>query len=148
MGYCQTSNIRRTLAGKIIADHSDVVGASPVDVVPTISLFLTENLVSMVWAKTRLGTFKAWDLVRLILEAWQYFHLPGQGTGAALVQVMACRLLGAKPLPEPMWLTVNWTPGNKFQRNMNGNYIIFIQENAFENVVCQNGGHFVLGEMS
>ena len=24
----------------------------------------------------------------------------------------------------------------------------FIQENAFENVVCQNGGHFVQGEMS
>ena len=27
-------------------------------------------------------------------------------------------------------------------------YIIFIQENAFENAVCQNGGHFVQGEMS
>ena len=24
----------------------------------------------------------------------------------------------------------------------------FIQENAFENVVCQKGGHFVQGEMS
>ena len=27
-------------------------------------------------------------------------HLPCQWTGSALVQVMACRLLGAKPLPE------------------------------------------------
>ena len=32
----------------------------------------------------------------------------------------------------------------KFDRN----YISFIQENAFENVVCQNGGHFVQGKMS
>ena len=45
------------------------------------------------------------------------------------------------------WIIVNWTPGNKFQWNLNRNYIIFIQENAFENVVCQNGGHFVQGEM-
>ena len=32
----------------------------------------------------------------------------------------------------------------KFNRNS----IIFIQENWFENVVWQNGGHFVQGEMS
>ena len=30
----------------------------------------------------------------------------------------------------------------------NRNSIIFIQENAFEIVVCQNGGHFVLEENS
>ena len=115
---------------------------------------------------------------------------------------MVCRLVGAKPLPEPIvnwtlskklqsnlkwnshifiqenafesvvskmaailshpqwvdkhctkpshylnqcWLIVNWTPGNKFQWNLNRNPIIFIKENAFENVVCQNGGHFVRG---
>ena len=34
-----------------------------------------------------------------------------------------------------------------FQWNLNLNSIIFIQENAFENVICQNGGHFVQGEM-
>ena len=27
-------------------------------------------------------------------------------------------------------------------------FIIFIQENAIENVVCQNGGHFVQAAMS
>ena len=43
------------------------------------------------------------------------------------------------------WLIVNWTPVNKFQWNLNRNSIIFVQENAFENVVCQNGGHFVQG---
>ena len=44
--------------------------------------------------------------------------------------------------------TVNWTPGNKVQWNSNQNNIIFIQENAFEIVVCQHGGHFVQEEMS
>ena len=54
---------------------------------------------------------------------------------------MACRLFGAKPLPEP--IIVNWTPWNKFQWILNQNTIIFIHENAYENVVCQSGGHFV-----
>ena len=46
------------------------------------------------------------------------------------------------------WLIVNWTPGNKFQWNSNQNSFIFIQENACEIVVRQNGCHFVQGEMS
>ena len=69
-------------------------------------------------------------------------------TWSALVQLMACRLFGAKPLPEPMLAIVNWTPGNKFKWKSNRNSIIFIQENAFEIVVGQSGGHFVHGEMS
>ena len=64
-----------------------------------------------------------------------------QWIGSSLVRVMACRLFGAKPLPELM-LTC-WTPGNKFQWNLNRNSVIFIQENAFEIDVCQHGGHFV-----
>ena len=48
---------------------------------------------------------------------------------------MACRLVGAKPLPEPMLALVNWTPRNKLQWNVNRNSYIFIQENSFENVV-------------
>ena len=35
------------------------------------------------------------------------------------------------------WDIVNWTPGNKLQWNFNHNSNIFIQENAFENVVCE-----------
>ena len=35
-------------------------------------------------------------------------------------------------------LFVNWTPGNKFQWNLNLNSLIFIQENAFKKAVCQN----------
>ena len=80
-----------------------------------------------------------------------------QWTGSSLVQLMACRLFGTKPLPEPVlfycqlesWQQVSvkfeskfyhfhsrkciW----KFQWNLNQHSIIFIPENAFENVVCQ-----------
>ena len=35
------SNIRRTLVGNKIVDHSDVVGASPVGAAPTTSSFST-----------------------------------------------------------------------------------------------------------
>ena len=36
--YRQISNIRRTLVGNTLGDHSDVVGASPVGAAPTTSL--------------------------------------------------------------------------------------------------------------
>ena len=39
--YRQVSNIRRTLAGKKIVDHSDVVGAVPTGDAPTTSSFST-----------------------------------------------------------------------------------------------------------
>ena len=37
----KTYNIRRTLAGNKLVDHSDVVGASPVGVAPTTSSLST-----------------------------------------------------------------------------------------------------------
>ena len=39
--YLKVSNIRRTLVGNKIVDHSDVVGASPVGAAPTTSSFST-----------------------------------------------------------------------------------------------------------
>ena len=39
--YRKTSNIRRTLVGNKIADHSDVVEASPVGAAPSTSSFST-----------------------------------------------------------------------------------------------------------
>ena len=39
--YHKVSNIRRTLEGNKIVDHSDVVGASPVGAAPTTSSFST-----------------------------------------------------------------------------------------------------------
>ena len=41
LNYRQVSNIRRTLVGNKIVDHSDVVGASPVGAAPTTSSFST-----------------------------------------------------------------------------------------------------------
>ena len=39
--YFQTSNISHALGGNDIADHSDVVGASPVGAAPTTPSFST-----------------------------------------------------------------------------------------------------------
>ena len=50
--YRQISNIKRTLVGNTLGDHSDVVGASPVDAAPTTSPFSTGYLGSMDLAKT------------------------------------------------------------------------------------------------
>ena len=41
MTYRQTSNISLTLVGNKNVEHSDVVGASPVDAAKTTSLFST-----------------------------------------------------------------------------------------------------------
>ena len=35
------------------------------------------------------------------------------------------------------WHIVNWTPTNKLQWNCNRNSYVFIQENAFKNVICE-----------
>ena len=40
------------------------------------------------------------------------------------------------------WHMFNWTLRNKLQWNYQNSYF-FIQENAFQNVVCKSGGHFV-----
>ena len=66
-------------------------------------------------------------------------------TGSALVKVMACHLAAPSHYLNECWLTINWTPGNKLQWNPNRNSVISIQENAFEIVICQNGGHFLQG---
>ena len=70
-----------------------------------------------------------------------------QWTRQASVQIMACRLFGAKPLPKPMLTFCQLIHRNKLQWNVNQNTKLFINENAYENVVWQNGGHFVQGEI-
>ena len=50
--YRQTSNISRTLVGNRHADHSDVVGATPIGAAPTTSSFATHHLAPMDWPKT------------------------------------------------------------------------------------------------
>ena len=74
--YRQIFNIRCTLTGNKIVDHSDVVGASPVGAAPTTSSFSTPTpefkRLHKDNCKTRQETFKLCDLVHLILEIWQY----------------------------------------------------------------------------
>ena len=45
--------------------------------------------------------------------------------------------IDAKPLPEPIkkQFTVNWKPIEKFQWSFSQNTLIFIKENASENVI-------------
>ena len=57
--------------------------------------------------------------------------------GSTLIQVMACYLFGAEPLPELMLTFVNKTIRNKLHWNLNQNTIFFTDENAFEKVICE-----------
>ena len=50
---------------------------------------------------------------------------------------MACRLVGVKSLPEPGWDIVNSNQRNKLQWILKQISYIFIQVNAFENVVYE-----------
>ena len=43
------------------------------------------------------------------------------------------------------WNITNWTLTNKFQWNFNQNSYIFIEENAFENIVCKMAAILSLG---
>ena len=64
--YRKVSNIRRTLVGNKIVDHSDVVGASPVGAAPTTSSFSTEHLAST----DCVNTTTRWDEKHLSFEIW------------------------------------------------------------------------------
>ena len=64
--YHQVSNIRPTLAGNLIVDHSDVIGASPVGAAPTTSSAFAEHLASIYCAKTTAGR----DEKRLSFGIW------------------------------------------------------------------------------
>ena len=75
-----------------------------------------------------------------------YMH---QWIGSALVEIMACHLVGAKPLSQPrLEYCYNWSIRNKLQWNFNQNQYILIQGNAFENCHLWPGVHFVQGETS
>ena len=56
--YRKISNIRHTLVGNKIIDHSDVVGASPVGAAPTTSSFSTWHLALRDSAKTATRQYK------------------------------------------------------------------------------------------
>ena len=60
-----------------------------------------------------------------------------QWTGSLLLQIMACHLFGASHYLNQCWVIVNWTLKNKRQWNFNQNRKLFIQENTYENIVCE-----------
>ena len=70
------------------------------------------------------------------LSSTPFIH---QWISSALIQIMAFTYSAPSHYLNQCWHIVNWTIGNKFQWNFNRNSNIFIQENAFENVLCQNG---------
>ena len=75
LAYRKTSNIRGTLLGNKIVDHSDVVGASPAATAPNyisiLDLISGFNGFGKVSCKTVWESLKCWDLVQHILKTWQ-----------------------------------------------------------------------------
>ena len=68
-----------------------------------------------------------------------------QRTGSALIQAKACRLFGAKPLPET--LLTYCQSDSKEQTSVKLKYKNFHYENAFEKSRLRNVGHFVSASM-
>ena len=66
------------------------------------------------------------------------------GTGPALFQVMACRLLGTKPLPEPMLAYAQLDSWEQISVQFESEFYHFHSRKLILNV-CQNDGHFVQG---
>ena len=68
-----------------------------------------------------------------------------QRTGSALVRIMACRLFGAKPLPEPMLLFHQLDPKEKTSVKFETKYGTFHARKCVWNYRLRNGGHVCLG---
>ena len=88
----------------------------------------------------------------ILIELSDYFNSPPPGAAYIhqwirwdLVQIMACRLFGAKPLSEPILSIGNL---RKNFKEISIKIWSFSFKNPFINAVCQNGGHFVRVEMS
>ena len=64
--YREICDIKCILVGDKIVDHSDVVGASPVDAVSTTASISTERQASMDWAKTT----SRWDNKHFSFGIW------------------------------------------------------------------------------
>ena len=60
-----------------------------------------------------------------------------QCIGSALIEIMACRLFGTQPLSQPMLGYCQLDPCEQIRWNFNQNTQLFIQENAYENIICE-----------
>ena len=72
----------------------------------------------------------------------------GQWTRITLVQVMACRLFGTKPLPELMVNHWQRGPWEQTSVKLELKFKTFHSRNCNWKCCLWNGGHFVQGEMS
>ena len=74
-----------------------------------------------------------------------YMH---QWIGSALVQIMACRLFGAKLLSKPMLGYCQLDPQEETSVKLRSKYKTFHSRKCIWKYHLWNGGHFVQGEMS
>ena len=71
-----------------------------------------------------------------------------QWIGWALVQIMACRLFGAKPLSKPMLCQCQLDPKEQTSVKFQSKYKTFHSRKCIWKYRLRIGGHFVQGEMS
>ena len=66
--------------------------------------------------------------------------------GSVMVQMMACRLVGTKPLSKLMLIYFQLDPSGQISVNFNKKNKVFIRGNAFENAVCDLAVILSLGD--
>ena len=73
-----------------------------------------------------------WSIYASLIQHWLNSspRSARQWTGSALVQIMACRLIRTKPLPEPILTYCQLDPQEQTS-------VKFIHESAFKNAVCE-----------
>ena len=80
-----------------------------------------------------MATLRYAVMVELIEAEWRLYASINK---PSLVQIMACRLVGAEPLSESVLKYFLLNPQEQISVQFNQNSYIFIPENAIENVVC------------
>ena len=70
-----------------------------------------------------------------------------QWAGSALVQIMACRLYGTKPLSEPMTQYCSLDPSEQYSVKYQSEYKTFYSQKYIWKCRLGNVGHFVSASM-
>ena len=85
-----------------------------------------------------------WSLINSSPPSAAFMH---QWSGLALVQVMACRLIGAKPLSEPMLTYYQWDPWEQASVKFESKYKILHLRKYTWKCRLRNGGQIVHGSI-
>ena len=86
------------------------------------------------WCRTICPCLQAMSILNSSPPSATYKH---HWNWSALLQTMACRLFSANPLLNQCWVIINSTLRNNLQWNFSQISNFFIQESAFEKVVCE-----------